>query len=341
MPARELSTRRLSIIVLPFRWHGGRIDGGDIAQAMTDALTVELGKLQGSTVIAYEIARWYAAGPDDLRTIRENLQVRYAVEGSLRRIAGTLHVTIRLVCTESGIQLWADRFEHVRRGTAVDQEAIVRRLSSMVSNALFRAASARIRRERPGNPDAMDLVVRAQALWSEQTSLQRCAEAQALFDQALALDPQCLPSLVGCAHTMLVLYADRLYWLDGDEPERLDKLITDAQAIAPNDQSVLVCAATWLERQGLYESAMPLAQRLMESHPRNPNGYVRAARCTIFSGKPEAAIPLLEKAIQLDPYGPQLYDRYWRLGFALLLAQREREATQWFQRSLGARPHGP
>ncbi len=102
MPARELSTRRLSIIVLPFRWHGGHIDGGDIAEAMTDALTVELGKLQNSTVIAYEIARWYAAGPDNLRPTRENLQVRYAVEGSLRRIAGTLHVSIRLVCTEFG-----------------------------------------------------------------------------------------------------------------------------------------------------------------------------------------------------------------------------------------------
>jgi tetratricopeptide (TPR) repeat protein len=207
--------------------------------------------------------------------------------------------------------------------------------------AVSRAESIRSQRERPGNPDALDLVVRAQALSSEH-SLQRCVEAHALFEQALALDPQSLPAIVGLAHAMLVMYADRgYYWLDGGEPERLARLISDAQAIAPNDEAVLVCTAVWLERQGRYEAAMAVARRIIEAHPRNANGYVRLARSKIFCGEAEDAIPLLEKAIQLDPYEPHLFDRYWRLGFALLLAQRERDAVQWLQRSLGARLYGP
>jgi adenylate cyclase len=336
-----LPTRRLSLIVLPFRWHGDHPHGSDLAEALTDALTVELGQLPGATVIAYEIARWHQAGRDHLRVIREDLQVRYAVEGSIGCSVDSLDVNIRLVSTESGAQLWADRFGHPQPKTAEDQEAIVRRLSAIAKIAVSRAESIRSRRERPSNPDTLDLVVRAQALWSEQNSLQRCAEAQALFEQALALDPQSLPAIVGLAYAMMTLYADRgYYWLDGDEPERVAKLISDAQAIAPNDEAVLICTGIWLERQGRYEAAMAVARRIIEAYPRNANGYVRLARSKTYCGEAEDAIPLLEKAIRLDPYEPHLFDRYWRLGFALLLNQRERDAVQWLQRSLGARLDG-
>jgi tetratricopeptide (TPR) repeat protein len=111
-------------------------------------------------------------------------------------------------------------------------------------------------------------------------------------------------------------------------------------AIAPNDEAVLICTAVWLERQGRYEAAMAVARRIIEAYPRNANGYVRLARSKTYCGEAEDAIPLLEKAIRLDPYEPHLFDRYWRLGFALLLNQRERDAVQWLQRSLGARLDG-
>jgi adenylate cyclase len=332
-------TRRLSIIVLPFKWHGDHADDSDMPEALTDALTAELGKLPGAVVIAYEIARWYEAGRDHLRVIREDLRVRYAVEGSVGGLADKLHVSVRLISTESGVQLWADRFEYPRHDPAADQEGIVRRISAMMGVALFRAESLRSQRERPTDPDVLDLVVRAQALWSDQTSLQRCAEAMALFEQALALDPQSLPAIVGLASAMLVLYADRGYWLDGDEPERLAKVISDAQAMAPNDEPVLVLSAVWLERQGHYEASIALARRIIEAHPGNANGYVRLARGKMFCGEADEAIPLLKKAIQLDPYEPQLFDRYQRLGFALLLAGREGEAVTWLERALGARHH--
>ena len=335
-----LPTRRLSSSSCRSRRHGDHIDGSHLAEALTDALTVELGKLPGATVIAYEIARWHQTGRDHLRVIREDLQVRYAAEGSIgaRRLTGCEHPIgfDRIWRSALGRSLWTSTTR-----TAADQEAIVHHLSAILKIAVSRAESIRSQRERPGNLDAVDLVVRAQALSSEH-SLQRCAEAHALFEQALALDPQSLPAIVGLAHAMLVMYADRgYYWLDGGEPERLARLISDAQAIAPNDEAVLVCTAVWLERQGRYEAAMAVARRIIQAHPRNANGYVRLARSKIFCGEAEDAIPLLEKAIQLDPYEPHLFDRYWRLGFALLLAQRERDAVQWLQRSLGARLDGP
>jgi adenylate cyclase len=332
--------QRLSIVVLPFRSQGDDADCNDLAEAMTDALTIELGKLPGVTMIASERTRRYRACPVDVRTIRENHQVRYVIEGALGCLGDRLHGSVKLISTEEGTQLWADRFEYERTSALAHQESIVRRISAMVGTAALQAESARSLRERPRNPDSVDLIVRAQALGSEH-SMQRCAEAQALFEQALALDPRSLPAIVGLAGAMLALYADRGYWLDGDEPERLSKLISDAQAIAPNDEAVSLWTAVWLERQGRYEAAMAVARRAIEAHPRGANGYVRLARCKMFCGEPVEAIPLLEKAIQLDPYEPHLYDRYWRLGFALLLAGREREAVQWLQRSLGARLDGP
>ena len=87
----------------------------------------------------------------------------------------------------------------------------MRRVSATVETAVLRAESARSLSERPSNPDPLDLVVRALALDKERNSLQRCAEAQALFAQALKLDPRFLAAIVGSRpHNARAVHGPRL-----------------------------------------------------------------------------------------------------------------------------------
>ena len=212
----------------------------------------------------------------------------------------------------------------------------------MLGAAIVREEAARSQRERPNDPDAFDFIVRAQALRNEPTNLRRYTEAKALLENAVELDPRSLLAIIGLVHVYQVLYADRGYfWLDGDEPERLTKLIADAQAIAPADEAVLVRTANWLQVQGHYEAGMAVSRRIIDTYPRNPNGYaiLRGARSSVASST--RLFRCCKRRSSSYPDEPHLFDRYWRLGFACLLSKRDPDALAYFQRALGLLPDAP
>ena len=115
-------------------------------------------------VIARQTAYAYQGKTVDIRKVGEELGVRYALEGSVRRLGDQLHVNAQLIATESGAHLWADRFDQQVRDLSAGQEEIVRRIGQTLNVALTDVESARSKRERPTNPDAFDLIIRARSI---------------------------------------------------------------------------------------------------------------------------------------------------------------------------------
>jgi adenylate cyclase len=332
---------RLSIVVLPFQNLGRMPDGDGLADSIAHSLTTDLSRLDGTVVIAHDAARQVRDQAADVRDVGDELGVRYAVKGSIRLLGNISRVNVQLISTESGVHIWSDRFDQDLTVRAEGENAIVRRIALGLEIAVVRDESARGLRERPNSADALDLVLRARLLIRQPASLDRYDKAQTLYEEALGLDPQSVPALTGLAGVFTSQFLDRGYWTSGDVPERVAKLIADAPAIAPADETVLARSAAWLETRGRYEETMAISRRIIETYPNNTYGYALLARSKILCGEAEEAIPLLEKAIQFDPYNSHLFDRYWRLGFAHLLLRREREALAWFNRALAAMPDAP
>ena len=63
--------------------------------------------------------------------------------------------------------------------------------------------NARSLRERPTNPDAFDLILRARSLQHQPSSPQRSEEALALYERALLLDPSSVPALSRVAYFLV------------------------------------------------------------------------------------------------------------------------------------------
>jgi tetratricopeptide (TPR) repeat protein len=93
--------------------------------------------------------------------------------------------------------------------------------------------------------------------------------------------------------------------------------------------------------QGHYQEAIATAQHLIEINSNNSAGYILLARNRIYTGQAEQAIPLLTKALQLSPRDPGLFDRYWRMGYALVMVGQYQQSIVWQQRSLAAFPDAP
>ena len=179
------SAPRLSLVVLPFKNIGDDPRDTYLADGITDDLTTDLSHIAGAFVIARESAYTYRGKATDVRQIGRELGVRYVLEGSVRRIDATLRVNAQLISAETGAHLWSDRFDEEISELGAGQEQVVTRMRAGLGISMVEIENARSLRERPTNPDAFDLILRARSLQHLPQSPQRDKEALALYESAL------------------------------------------------------------------------------------------------------------------------------------------------------------
>src|ERR1700743_3759048 len=85
----------------------------------------------------------YRGKPTDIRRVGDELGVRYATEGSVRRVDGTLRVNVQLVSTETGTHLWADHFDIGREGGGNNADHVVREISLALDREIHDIEAAR------------------------------------------------------------------------------------------------------------------------------------------------------------------------------------------------------
>ncbi len=330
---------RLSLVVLPFENLSDDRSEDYLADAITDDVTTDLSRVPGMFVIARESAFTFQGKAVDVRKIGKELGVRYVVEGSVRRQGDALRVNAQLVDSETGAQLWADRFDQPLKDLNTGQEDIVRRIGQTLNVALWDVESARSRRERPTNPDAFDLIIRARSLRNGLRSRQQNEQALALYERALELDPASVQAKLGIARILIDRNLEALgQWTAADDVARAGTLIAEAQLVQPTSEDVLIAAAELAQAQERWTDLIFAAQRVIDLYPNRAEGYELLGMAKRLVGSLEEAIQLYEKSVRLDPREPNMFLRCSCMAYALLLVGRYEEAIRWFERSLAANP---
>jgi TolB-like protein/DNA-binding winged helix-turn-helix (wHTH) protein len=329
---------RLSIVVLPFANLSGDPKEDYLADGITEDLTSDIAGIPGTFVIARQSAQTYRGKAADVRAVGAELGVRYVVEGSVRKIDDVLRVNAQLIATESGAHLWADRFDQPLKSLSAGQEAIVRRIGQSLNMAVVDTESARSKRERPTNPDAFDLILRARSIGLHPMGVQEHAQRTALYEQALRLDPTSLLAMMGVANS-LILDLVNFGNTAGDGMLRAGKLISAAAAINPDHAEVLASAAWLLRAQDRYEESIAAYRHLVEMYPNYYSGYSQIGLLLTSTGHAEEGIPIMLEALRRDPQNPGNRARYDQLGLANLLIERNEEAIYWSRRALAAAPN--
>src|SRR5437868_4553573 len=182
-----------SIVVLPFANIGGDHEQEYFVDGITESLTTDLSRISGAFVIARNSAFAYKGKAIDLRQIGRDLNVRYALEGSVQRGGNRLRANVQLIDCESGSHLWAERFDQALADLFDMQDEIVARLAGQLGAQLVEAEARRA--ERSPDPDSTDLYFRARALMNRGSTAEYLKPAEALLERALALDPNNVDAL--------------------------------------------------------------------------------------------------------------------------------------------------
>ena len=84
-------------------------------------------------VLARNTTFQYKGQAVDVMKLGRELNVRYVLEGSVRRVGDDLRVTAQLIDAETGAHIWADRFDRKMADVFLLQDEIVGQIVAKVA----------------------------------------------------------------------------------------------------------------------------------------------------------------------------------------------------------------
>jgi TolB-like protein len=332
------SAPRLSIVVLPFANIGGDPEQDYFVDGVTESLTTELTLIAGAFVIARNTAFTFKGKAVDVKRIGRELNVRYALEGSVQRSGNRLRINVQLIDAETGNHLWADRFDKPVADLFDMQDEIVSRLSNALDARLM-AAAARRAADAP-HPSSMDAYFQGRA-YLYKGSPEYLVKAQESFARSLALDPQNAEALAGAALADAAIGASNF---TGDRAGRFaaaEAAATKAISLAPDHALAhMALGVTYIltnrAMQGIAEceQTLTLDRNLAEAHTFIGLGKAYLGRAAETEGH------ILE-AFRLSPRDTSAFRWMAFVGIAKLSLGSDAEAVAWLRRSIEANRNLP
>jgi TolB-like protein/Tfp pilus assembly protein PilF len=298
--SRALSEKP-SIAVLPFRNMSGDADQDYFADGIVEELITGLSRIRWLFVIARNSSFVYKGRTVDIKQVAGELGVRYVLEGSVRKAANRLRVSAQLLEADTGRHVWAERYDRSLDDIFDLQDEITIAIVAAIEPSLRSAEIDRVKRKRPENLHAYDLLLRA---ISEDMAMPEAAtRAMPFLERALELEPD-----YARAHGHLALYYHNLYARGGLRDENRQAAIRHAHAAIASgqDDSIALTLAGFVI--GMDEHDRAAASQAFEAaltlSPSSAFTYLLGSPVFGWGGEGERAIDWAERALRLSPLDP-------------------------------------
>ena len=319
----QADPNRPSIAILPFENAGGDPEKNYISDGVTADIIIALSRFAGLLVIAANSPFRYRSNRVDVRTVAQELGVRYVLQGSVRHNGDRIRISVQLIEAATGASRWADRHECLAADVFAVQDEVTDRIVGVLMAQITRAERDRTLRKPVGNWRAYDLYLRATDR-SRQWDRAAFAEGERWLEQAVALDPNFAPAyalLAECQVSAWLEPKDHRY----QDPATLDAAWRLAQAAMERDPLLPAAHGAFgniLHWRGETDEAIRSYERALELNPNSAlyfYGHVLS-----IAGRPRDGLGVLQRSMRLDPFfNPMLLGL---LGHCYLMLGNERGA---------------
>ena len=270
------------------------------ADGMVDEIITGLSRIKWLSVISRNSTFIHKDKPVAIREIASKLGVGYVLEGGVRKSGNRVRITAQLIDTKTDAHLWAEQYDRVLEDVFALQDEITMCVIGAIEPSLRKAEIDRVKRQRPSNLNAYDLVLRSLPLIFAMVP--KDAEiAIPLLENAVKLQPD-----YGAAYAFLGwCYHHRFVRGGMHEEDRATAIQHARAAIAhgSDDATALAVAAhviIYLAHDTV--TAFKLFDRALELSSSNVFALNLNAIALAWMGKAELAIERAEQAIRLSPF---------------------------------------
>lgn len=327
-PARSGQTK--SVAVLPFNALLAENRDEALEMGMTETLISKLGGSEEIIVRSLGAVRRYTSTDRDAVSAGRELNAEAVLDGSIQISSERIRATVRLIRTEDGKQLWAEKFDEKFTDIFAVQDSI----SERVATALKIRLGNREKKRPTENVEVYQLFMkgrfyllkgfkhgaetsisyfqqaiaadpnhalaytgladayRAQTVGGEMSPIEMMPKAKAMANKAIELDDRLAEAHANLGHIHL--------WYDWDwqAAERQHKR---ALELDPNSPDTLQFYAHLLSTLGRHAKALANIKRARELDPLNMRVNAIEGMLLTYAGNVDAAVAKLQRTLELEP----------------------------------------
>jgi TolB-like protein/Flp pilus assembly protein TadD len=316
-----------SIAVLPFVNMTDDPGQEYFSDGLTEEIIADLSRLSALHVISRTSAMVLKGSKKDVRTIGQELNVRYVLEGSVRKTGNKLRITAQLIDTTNDAHLWAEKFNGVLDEVFDIQEKVSRAIVDSLKLELTPQEQARLLEKSPVEPAALELYLGGR-YHLNRTTPSELAKAIELFEGAISKDPRYALAYAGLANAY-----NYLGWLGGVAREVYPKAKQTAVTALEIDETlaeahaVLGYAATFFDWD--WATAERELERAITLNPNYAEGYLHYSWYLGSQLRLEESRAAIVRASELDPLSLVIHTNManyyqWNRDYDRALAQTKR-----------------
>lgn len=325
-----------TIAVLPFDDMSPGRDHRHLADGIAEELLDRLARLQGLRVAARTSSFALREFSGTVQDIGQLLNVRWVLEGSVRRDAGRVRITAQLIDADSGYHAWSETYERASDDLFALQDDVTAAIAKELERRVAGVGGSTATDTGTRDSAALELYLRGRQAW-RQRSPAALAEAEDLFKQAVERDPDYAQAWCGLADTYLLQgdyglrpvheaitlaepAAVRAVTLNptlgeawasigllrstAGQPGPAQRSLEEAIRLDPRNEMARMWLAGVMGDQGLIAEQQRVLEQALELNPLEPVINVNLATLMAASGKADAARGLLERVLAITPNDP-------------------------------------
>ncbi len=306
-------TQIFAIAVLPFVDMSPARDQDYLCEGLAEELINALTQIDGLRVAARTASFQFRSPGADIHEIGRQLNVGTLLEGSVRKADDRLRVTVQLIDVDTGYHRWSQRFDRMLDDVFAIQDEIAEGVATLLrGSVLSRREKQALQRPQTGTAAYESYLRGRQAL--PRMTKSDLEHSRAMFEQAIALDPEYSPAWAGLA----VVHATLYEWF-GATPEdlaRAERASVQAASLAPELAEPHMARGFVLSLSGRYDDAATEFGAAIQINPHLFDAYYYFARASFARGDIERSADLFRKAAEVrheDFQSPMLQSQSLRM----------------------------
>lgn len=335
----QISFRDPAIAVLPLVDLSGEQNMDYLAVGLTDAITLELSRINGLRVISRGSAMLFRDSLKLYSEIAAKLGVDMLLEGSVMFHSDSMRITVQLIQPfPEEKHLWAEKYDQSMMNILKVSDEISNQIAGQIHMVI--APEEEEQPARMVDPEAYEYYLRGKYAWQQQNpaSLNKAME---YLKASLEIDPEFAPAyctLAECYITMNKLYYNQEEKLKNrqdswdainmalDRAIELDGSLAEAYITRGN----LLAKFSWD-----WEGMKNMVDKGLELNPNNPTGHFLLANYYSVTGDFKHAKAAAKQAEKLDPLDPRTG---CEVAEVLMLDHRFQEAVEQYNKVLDLFP---